>query len=296
MTTAMVTTNGNGMAHAHAAPVDAVTMETVIGGNLAPLTPGQRVAYYAKVCESVGLNPLTKPFDYLLLNGKVVLYTTKNCTDQLRSLRAVSITIVGTEVDGDILTVTAEASMPDGRKDSDIGAVTIKGKSGDDLANARMKAVTKAKRRVTLSICGLSMLDESEIETVKGARRVEVDAATGEIVEAPRGLAAEMIADGTLDAAQQAASAAQQAKKRVEDDALAAEYAAMVEKMATDRDLLNFCQFNAWDLRNMSPNPKKRLWRILLAKGKELGVSDTEMRDEISNGQPPSTDESEAAE
>ena len=29
-----------------------------------------------------------------------------------------------------------------------------------------MKAETKAKRRVTLSICGLGMLDETEVETV----------------------------------------------------------------------------------------------------------------------------------
>ena len=33
-----------------------------------------------------------------------------------------------------------------------------------------MKAETKAKRRVTLSICGLGMLDETEVETIPGAR------------------------------------------------------------------------------------------------------------------------------
>jgi hypothetical protein len=32
-----------------------------------------------------------------------------------------------------------------------------------------MKAETKAKRRVTLSICGLGLLDETEIETIPGA-------------------------------------------------------------------------------------------------------------------------------
>jgi hypothetical protein len=39
---------------------------------------------------------------------------------------------------------------------------------GDALANALMKAETKAKRRVTLSIAGLGWLDETELETVKG--------------------------------------------------------------------------------------------------------------------------------
>lgn len=31
-----------------------------------------------------------------------------------------------------------------------------------------MKAVTKSKRRVTLSICGLGMLDESEADSIRG--------------------------------------------------------------------------------------------------------------------------------
>jgi hypothetical protein len=38
------------------------------------------------------------------------------------------------------------------------------------LANALMKAETKAKRRVTLSIAGLGWLDETELETIPQAR------------------------------------------------------------------------------------------------------------------------------
>src|SRR5574343_296815 len=45
-----------------------------------------------------------------------------------------------------------------------------------------MKAETKAKRRVTLSICGLGMLDETETATIQDAKPVTVDAETGEIV------------------------------------------------------------------------------------------------------------------
>jgi hypothetical protein len=58
--------------------------------------------------------------------------------------------------------------------DSSIGAVSVDGLKGDDLANAMMKAETKSKRRVTLSICGLGMLDETEIETIKEAAPVEI--------------------------------------------------------------------------------------------------------------------------
>jgi hypothetical protein len=42
-------------------------------------------------------------------------------------------------------------------------AVAVKGLIGEALANAYMKSETKAKRRVTLSIMGLGLLDESEI-------------------------------------------------------------------------------------------------------------------------------------
>jgi hypothetical protein len=60
--------------------------------------------------------------------------------------------------------------------------VSIKGLSGEALANATMKAETKAKRRLTLSLVGLGFLDESEIE---GAT-ADVDPTTGEIVERPK--------------------------------------------------------------------------------------------------------------
>jgi hypothetical protein len=44
-----------------------------------------------------------------------------------------------------------------------------------------MKAESKAKRRVTLSICGLGMLDESETDTIGAYKKVDVT--TGEVIE-----------------------------------------------------------------------------------------------------------------
>jgi hypothetical protein len=73
---------------------------------------------------------------------------------------------------------------PSGRCDEDIGAVSIKSLQGEALANALMKATTKAKRRATLSICGLSFVDESEIDSIQDARTVEVDR-DGVILEGP---------------------------------------------------------------------------------------------------------------
>ncbi len=157
----------------------------VIGGDLSKLQPVERVNYYRAVCTSLGLNPLTKPFDYLTLNNKLVLYARKDCTEQLRANRKVSIVKLERETTNGVYVVTAYAQLADGRQDSSIGAVSIDNVKGDALANAMMKAETKAKRRVTLSICGLGMLDETEIETIRDARPVTVNVETGEIKQEP---------------------------------------------------------------------------------------------------------------
>lgn len=162
-------------------PLAADIERVLVGGDLAKLTPEQRITYYNRVCESIGLNPMTKPFDYLNLNGKTVLYANRTCADQLRAINGVSIFKVDEqELDG-VYIVTVYAQLKDGRQDSDKGAVNIANLKGDARANAILKAITKAKRRVTLSICGLGWLDETEVETIPGAYRV-VD--TGEALEA----------------------------------------------------------------------------------------------------------------
>lgn len=138
-------------------------------GDLSSLTPDQRLSYYKSICESVGLNPLTKPFEYIEMNRKLVLYATKGCAEQLRMKHKISIKVIDKQKIDEVYVVTAEASNSDGRVDSSTGAVSIAGLKGDALANALMKAETKAKRRVTLSICGLNMLDETEVESVASA-------------------------------------------------------------------------------------------------------------------------------
>ena len=158
--------------------VTATTIEQVlISGDLNRLTPEQRNIYYKGVCESLGLNPLTRPFDYIVLNGKLTLYARKDCTDQLRSLRGISIRIVSRESIEGVMVVTAQATDKIGRIDESTGAVSIQNLRGEALANALMKAETKAKRRATLSICGLGFTDESEVESIPNAKVGEPRAA-----------------------------------------------------------------------------------------------------------------------
>lgn len=159
--------------------------EVIVGGDLSKLTPEQRVSYYGQVCQSVGLNPLTKPFEYIRLNGRVVLYARKDATDQLRSLRDVSLDKPEVRFEEDMILVTISGRIGD-RTDTEIGVVSLTGLKGNDRANAIMKAHTKAKRRLTLSLCGLGWLDETELDTIPNAQPVTVDTETGQILDGPK--------------------------------------------------------------------------------------------------------------
>ena len=149
----------------------AVLEQVVIQGDLSKLSPAERVAYYKAVCESVGLNPLTKPFDYINLNGRLTLYAKRDAADQLRKIHGISITKLERDYQDDIYVVTAYGQDKTGRVDSATGAVAIAGLRGEAKANAIMKAETKAKRRLTLSLAGLGWLDETEVDSIPDAVR-----------------------------------------------------------------------------------------------------------------------------
>lgn len=207
------------------AAADAMSISTLeqalLQGNLASMNPQQRLEYYRGLCKSLGLNPLTKPFEYLELDGKLTLYAKKDATEQLRATRGISLKIVSREIHDGVYVVTAQATDPTGRCDESTGAVPFVKEGGtwktsqngkrffegdgkyhplapDARANATMKAETKAKRRVTLSICGLGMLDESELDTVRNARPVPLDVPAEEAgsKEAAENVAAAKLASG----------------------------------------------------------------------------------------------------
>jgi hypothetical protein len=145
--------------------------QLLVAGDLSKLNPEQRVRYVQKLCNDTGLNILSRPFDYISLQGKLTLYANKGAAEQLRAVNKISINITAREKIDEVYVVTARAKKPDGREDESTGAVPITGLKGDNLANAMLKAETKAKRRVTLSICGLNMLDETEVDSIPGATK-----------------------------------------------------------------------------------------------------------------------------
>lgn len=155
----------------------------IVDGDVSKLTPVQKVEYYSKFCESLGLNPLTKPFDYIRLQGKEVLYAKKDATEQLRKINGVSVTGMDSKQVSDVWITQVTVSDKTGRTDIATGAVSIKNLAGDGLANAVMKCETKAKRRATLSICGLGVLDEMELETIPASAKEPITAEAPQIPE-----------------------------------------------------------------------------------------------------------------
>jgi hypothetical protein len=145
----------------------------VLSGDLSKLTTEQTMQYYVALCDRIGIDPATQPFKLLTLNGKKVMYCDRGGTAQISKLYKISHEQRSTETVSDVYTVNMRASMDGGRFTDSSGSVSIAGLKGDALANALMKAQTKAKRRATLDLIGLGMLDESEIETIPGDVRRE---------------------------------------------------------------------------------------------------------------------------
>ena len=156
------------------------------GERLQTLKPEERVSLLESLCASLGLNPLTSPFRILTMKEKIkrggkdewrektTVYATKDAAEQLRKTYAISAKCAKREAVGDVYIVEVEVADYRGRVDFATGAVSLLNWKGEKLtgearANAMMKAETKGKRRATLSICGLGMLDETEIETIEDA-------------------------------------------------------------------------------------------------------------------------------
>jgi hypothetical protein len=166
------TTTANGPA-APATQMDGMEL-ALVNGDLSKLSPEQRLLYYRHRCEAAGLDPRTQPFEYITLSGKLTLYARKAASDQLIANRKLSVSIRSRGYDEatGLYEVECRVRTVEGQEVDDIGVVAVAGLKGEMLANAIMKATTKAKRRTVLSACGLGMLDETEVETIPDARVV----------------------------------------------------------------------------------------------------------------------------
>jgi hypothetical protein len=182
--------------------IDPKAIETALMvGDLSKMDAATRIQYYLALCQSSGLNPLTRPFIVLKAeSGEMVWYATRECAEQLRKRHRVSMRVLSRERTEDgLYIVTVEASTPDGRVEQAQGIVPITktkgtwkttetGKryfqeaktadgepvlqllSGKELADALHRAESKAKRRCTLALCGLGLPEVDERQTAQAVR------------------------------------------------------------------------------------------------------------------------------
>lgn len=151
--------------------IEEIVKDVTLTDDLSNLTQEQRWEYYQKVCVAYGLDPLTRPFSFIRFDdsGKLKLYALRSATDQLRKIHNISVSIVRQEnFNGLVYMMTARAKDADGRIDEAIGSVPLCDDYGNflsprQISNAIMTCQTKAIRRATLSICGVSMMDETEV-------------------------------------------------------------------------------------------------------------------------------------
>ena len=154
-------------------------------GDIGSLTLPQRSKFLWGLAKNLGLNPFTKPFDIISVRGqdgrpKMIVYANRTATDQLAQRDKLSVEVkyngplrMGEELRKDVWVVEVQVSDPNGRSESHVGAVGCENDTGDGMANAIMKASTKAKRRAILSFAGLGFLDELEVETIPKAETTD---------------------------------------------------------------------------------------------------------------------------
>jgi len=162
-----------------------IISKLVIGGDLKGLQPAQKVEFYNYRCQQAGLDPAAKPFDLLTLNGKEILYANASATQQLTSIHKLSHSITSRELTDGIYCVFCRVTGQDGRSTENMGAVPIEALKGEAKANAMLKATTKAIRRTVLAHMGLGLMDETEVETIPGAKKADLPALQGEVLPPP---------------------------------------------------------------------------------------------------------------
>lgn len=270
----------------------------VLRGDLSGLAPQDRARYYVQTCESLGLNPSSQPFAFLRLNGKEVLYATRGATDQLAAIHRINreiidgpkiVDIAGTKV----AYCVARASMTNGRSETATATLPVV-----DPANLYMKLETKAKRRATLSILGLGLLDEMELETIPAKAQEPgggVDFSTLNAEPAPAVVTRADLA--ALDASAQAVRAAEvralapPPAEPAEPADLVADIEVQVCRCDTPAQLADLWIAARADVARLPKAAQTRAWKLVGQRAEVIGSSAGAVRAEVTRRDVPPRDD-----
>jgi hypothetical protein len=156
------------------------------------ITEEQRIPFYLHVCEKMGLDPYARPLQYFEQvdrNGRrtLILYALRAASAQLARNYSLSSVVENQnpKFEGDLAVFLATVKDANGRAETAVGVVSLKGLAGKEYADGIMAAQTKAKRRAILDFCGFALLDESEIEGMRGGQIEVTEDALRSYVPAP---------------------------------------------------------------------------------------------------------------
>src|SRR5271169_5176937 len=94
-------------------PLPEAVEQVLVHGDLSKLSTQERLKFYIARCQAANLDPRGRPFEYISLQGKLVLYARKECAEQLNGLHGISHKVSGVNIDekSQLIEVTVEASM-----------------------------------------------------------------------------------------------------------------------------------------------------------------------------------------
>lgn len=140
-------------------------------GNIASLSEEDRTKYILALCDALALDPRFKPIDLISgQGGTVTPYLNRGATDSLARREGIQRTTVvapkEVEINGVkcVLCVARATDVKTGRYEERVATAVNK-----DPGNSFMKVETKAIRRATIALLGIGLLDESELDGIRGA-------------------------------------------------------------------------------------------------------------------------------
>lgn len=142
----------------------------MVTGDLSKMTMVQKAQFLYKLAKAEGIPPFPPPYAIGKDNmGKEKIISTKNRAESLRKRDGISTKTLykgplrmGSEFNMEYYEVEVEGSTRDGRTATGTGVNYIKGAMGQELANKIMGCETKAQNRVTNSLSGSGLMDETE--------------------------------------------------------------------------------------------------------------------------------------
>ena len=274
----------------------AVAESLALRGDISGLSPENRIRYYLKTCKDLGLNASAQPFAFLRLSGKEVMYPTRGATDQLARIHGVNREIIdGPKVldlaGAKVLFAVCRATLGH-RVETATAAVPLPA-GAENVCNAVMKTETKARRRATLAILGLALLDESELDTIPESKRVDLGTPSVADMERVAALSEATITRDAFDAMDASTQAVRAAEVRAlvslfsEPADLVADIEIQVGRCGSRDQLADLWIACRADVAQLPKAQQTRAWKLIGQRAEAIGTSAGAVRAEVTRRDTP---------